>query len=127
MVNVQPTVKTTGPIFDGRARAAVDDFLDAAELEVADEGVNDVRQQLGTVLQNPTGFYESRIQTERQRDDTMVTDAGVVYGPWLEGTSSRNQTTRFKGYHTFRQVAQRLQGKADDIAQRVLPTFIRRM
>lgn len=127
MVNIQPTVKTTGPIFDGRARAAVDDFLDAAEVEVADEGANDIRQQLGSVLKNPTGFYESQIQTERQRNDTMVTDGGVIYGPWLEGTSSRNQTTRFKGYRTFRLIAQRLQGKADDIAGRILPQFVRRM
>jgi len=25
-----------------------------------------------------------------------------VYGPWLEGTGSRNQTTNFKGYKSAR-------------------------
>jgi hypothetical protein len=39
----------------------------------------------------------------------MISDGGVVYGPWLEGTSSRNQSTRFKGYGTFRKTAQYIQ------------------
>jgi len=39
----------------------------------------------------------------------MITDGGAVYGPWLEGASSRNQSTRFKGYGTFRKTAQYIQ------------------
>lgn len=38
-----------------------------------------------------------------------------VYGPWLEGVSSRNQTTRFKGYAMFRKTKQKLQGMARTI------------
>lgn len=125
MIDVQVT--TQGPIFDGRAQAAVDDYLHAAEDRVADQGVNRVQARLGRVLQNPTGFYESRITTDRQQDDTAVTDGGVRYGPWLEGTDSRNQTTRFKGYHVFRGVAQHLQNDAAEIAEQVLPKFIDRM
>lgn len=120
-------VQVRGPLFDGRAVAALDDYLDAAEDEVAQRGVNLVKQRLGQVLRNPTGFYESRITTDRQRDDVQVTDRGVVYGPWLEGTSSRNQSTRFKGYRTFRLTTQQLQEQADNIAQQVLPPFLRRM
>ncbi|MGH3680774.1 MAG: hypothetical protein ACRDT2_11075 [Natronosporangium sp.] len=125
MIDLQVTV--SGPLFDGRAHAAVDAFLDDAEQQVADVGFNDVRAELGRVLRNPTGFYESRIQTERQRDDVMVTDGGVVYGPWLEGTSQRNQSSRFKGYATFRRVAQRLQDKAGSIAEQLLPRYVDRM
>ena len=32
----------------------------------------------------------------------VIHDSKVVYGPWLEGTSSRNNTTQFKGYASFR-------------------------
>lgn len=119
--------KLSGPMFDGRAKAAVDAFIVAATGEVADQGVNDVKQTLGAVLKHPTGYYESRIQSSRQRDDHVIDDGGVIYGPWLEGTSSRNQTTRFKGYATFRKVTQRLQAKSGDIAQRVIGTFLSRM
>jgi hypothetical protein len=120
-------VTATGPVFDGRAAAAVDDFLTDAEDTLADAGVNRIRQRLGTVLRNPTGYYASRIVTERAGEDRAVTDSRVVYGPWLEGTSSRNQATRFKGYRTFRLTTQQLQAEAHDIAQRVLPRYLERM
>jgi len=32
----------------------------------------------------------------------LITDNGCVYGSWLEGESSRNSSTRFKGYRSFR-------------------------
>jgi hypothetical protein len=42
------------------------------------------------VLQHPTGYYQSKITVERAGTGYRVTDQGVVYGPWLEGTGSRN-------------------------------------
>lgn len=120
-------VTATGPLFDGRATKALDDFIDEAEEHVADEGVNRVKAQLGQVLRNPTGFYESRIVTDRQRDDMQVHDSGVIYGPWLAGTSSRNQTTSFKGYDHWRRATQELDTDAANIAQQVLPKYLDRM
>lgn len=119
-------VTTQGPLFDGTAQKHVQAFMDAAESEVAQEGVNLVRSELGRVLRHPTGYYESRVQTDQARE-TRVTDGGVVYGPWLEGVSSRNQRTRFKGYSTFRRAAQKLQDRAAEIAERVLPEYVRRL
>lgn len=120
-------VSRHGPLFDGRASAAARDFCDAAEQEIAQEGVNQVRAQLGRVLQNPTGYYESQIQTDRAAGHWAVTDGDVIYGPWLEGTGSRNQTTRFKGYMTFRKTVQRIDRLAKATAERVLPRYLDRM
>ena len=47
-----------------------------------------------------------------------LTDSGVVYGPWLEGVSSRNDATRFKGYGIFRRTRDKLQGMARDIVEK---------
>jgi hypothetical protein len=47
-----------------------------------------------------------------------VTDSGVVYGPWLEGVSSRNDATRFKGYGIFRRTRDKLQGMAQAIVDK---------
>lgn len=116
-----------GPLFDGRAAAAIDAFTVDAENAVAEAGVNEVRQTLSGSLKNPTGFYESQIQTERRADTTLVTDGGVVYGPWLEGTSSRNTTTRFKGYAAFRRSVQRVQAQAPRIAEKTLQRYLGRM
>lgn len=116
-----------GPVFDGRADRAVHAFCEDVEQQIAHQGENDVRSNLHHVLRHPTGRYESRITTERARGDWAVTDQGIVYGPWLEGVGSRNRTTRFKGYFTFRRTAQQLRAKATPIAERVLRKYLGRM
>lgn len=127
-MNDSITIRKSGPIFDGRAQAVVGVYLDEATDEVADQGVNDVHAVLGTVLKNPTGYYESRIVTDVSRSEiSFVTDSGVIYGSWLEGTSSRNQSTRFKGYTSFRKATQVLDTKASAIAERILSRYIGRM
>lgn len=120
-------VTATGPLFDGRAEQAVGDFATAAEQHVGDIAVNRIHQQLGSVLQHPTGAYESNVVTDRQRDDLAVTDSKSVYGPWLEGVEERNQTTRFKGYRTFRIVGQDLADEAGKLAEQVLPPYLEQM
>lgn len=120
------TVKTrkSGPLFDGRADKAVSAFQDDAEREVGQVLVNEIQAELGKVLRHPTGYYKRQVTTDRARNDLVVTDGGVVYGPWLEGTSSRNSKTRFKGYATFRRVAERVAERAGEIAERVLPKHL---
>lgn len=107
----------TGPLFDGRAEAAAARYADEAEDALAREAENRIRARLGDVLKHPTGHYEGAIHTDRAVADLVVTDTPVVYGPWLEGVGSRNQTTRFKGYHTFRLVTQRLDAEAGALAE----------
>ena len=122
------TVITKGPMFDGRAVRALDRLADDATEQVADQGVTDVRQFLDSVLKNPTGFYQSRIQTDRKtRDRSVVTDSQVVYGPWLAGVGSRNKTSRFKGYAHWRRVAQQLQRNVVRITRPVVRRRVRQM
>ena len=122
------TLKMTGPVFDGRAARAMGKLVDDATKEVADEGVQEVQDRLGSVLRNPTGFYSSRIKSKRlSKDRSTVHDSNVVYGPWLEGTSSRNQSTRFKGYATFRKVTQKLQRDVVKITRPVVKRQVRKM
>jgi hypothetical protein len=50
-----------------------------------------------------------------------VHDDGVIYGPWLEGTGSRNApVTRFPGYGSFRRASQQLDREIGGIADRIL-------
>lgn len=120
-------VSSHGPIFDGRAQAAVTEFLDEAKQEVGNQGFADVHQLLDASIRHPTPYYETQILVERQGDDVVVHDRGVIYGPWLEGVGSRNRTTRFKGYFSFRRARQALEGKAPAIAERVLQRYLPRM
>lgn len=120
-------VTMSGPLFDRSAPRIINDLTEDIAEEVAQQGYDEVRHELGQVLRHPSGRYQSRISVERQQNDRAVTDGGIVYGPWLEGTSSRNNRTRFRGYSTFRRVTQRLEAKASDIADDVVKRSIRRL
>lgn len=128
MVALTTDVRVTGPLFDGVAAAQVPAFIDAAVNEVAKEGAADTQALGWTQWRNPTGFYASNIVAERvSAERARVWDSFVIYGPWLEGVGSRNATSRFKGYATFRMATQRLQAKAGIIAVRALKPFLARM
>jgi hypothetical protein len=124
---VDVDVDTSGPLFDGRAHAAVRDLLADAEREVAAQGYADVMQNLDRAIQNPTPYYETQVTTERRGDHMVVTDRGVIYGPWLEGVGSRNRTTRFKGYFSFRRGVQQLREQTPAIVQAVLRRHLNRL
>lgn len=97
-------------------KTATEDISENGAQEIYDA----VRMRLNMVLQNPTGYYESRVQINTMSGGAEVTDGGVVYGPWLEGTSSRNGRTRFKGYQTFRKVMQDQQKKVLQSAENTI-------
>src|SRR5688572_18699988 len=92
----------SGPIFSHAASRVIPAFLDEAEMEVGKMAVDVIRAELHNVLREPTGYYVSNITAERTGGNVTVHDSNVIYGAWLEGVGSRNRTTRFKGYHTFR-------------------------
>lgn len=94
---------------------------------LAQEGVNRVHQRLRQVLRNPTGQYQSMIAVERRQTYRGVWDQNSVKGGWLEGVTSRNRTTRFKGYRTFRMVKQSLDRDKAAIAQPIVDQFIQEM
>ena len=65
-----------------------------------------------------TGHLRRSVSGELVRDLVAQTDAGavrqganVVYATWIEGTSKRNKTTRFKGYRMFDKARKKLQGE----------------
>lgn len=112
------SVTLKGPLFNaGRRRAVMERMSYAIAEDVGRHAERAVRANLGRSLRHPTGYYESRIQTDLRGDDARVSDGGVVYGPWLEGTGSRNRTTRFRGYASFRRALQAIDAQAERIAE----------
>lgn len=115
-------VTVSGPLFDGTAARAVQEFVDDARDEIGQHAEDLVLARLGTVLQHPTGYYESQVRARSAGADTVVvSDGGVIYGAWLEGVGSRNfPATRFKGYQHWRESKQAAQRDAPEIADRLL-------
>lgn len=134
-------LKTSGPIFDPHKRSK---FFQQAKVATVRELVERGEQELDTayLLPKPQGKFLSISEAGKGKASTgnyrrnvhgitrqvgldlqgKIHDSGVVYGPWLEGTSSRNKTTRFKGYSSFRKVKQWLE---KGIAPRVMKKHIK--
>jgi len=121
-------IHASGPVFDGRADRAVHDYERAVSQEVAEDAERRVQEHLHRSIRHPTGYYESHVRVvARSSLVHVVTDGGVVYGSWLEGTGSRNRTTRFKGYRSFRQALEETNSAAVETAERILPRYTSRM
>jgi len=119
------TVNLSGPFFDGRAAHAIHEFLDDATYQIAGQALAEVHLILDRSIKHPTPYYETQVTSERAGQDMVVHDRGIVYGPWLEGVSQRNQTTRFKGYAAFRKATQEMETKAEPIAERILQRHLK--
>jgi hypothetical protein len=131
-------VRASGPLFDGRAAAAIRDGVAAIRKRLAAEGehlagavfASQIRDNHGRFAASLTVTGESRAYTTHSghhsytlpiavtdpATDLAVTTDLATYGPWLEGVGSRNETTRFKGYHGFRLAGQQLSRTAGALA-----------
>lgn len=114
----------TGPFRDGRFQRAATQYSDALQYAVAEHGEKLVVTRLNQVLKTQTPYYRTRITVQGARGGYMVTDQGVIYGPWLEGTGSRNYpVTRFRGYSTFRRTKPIVDRDANRIAIQLLNRY----
>lgn len=121
-------IRVDGPMFNGLAGLAMDRCIDEVAQEVSAQASAHVHTNLDRSLKNPTPYYETQITLDRVAPLTyLLHDRGIVYGPWLEGTGSRNRTTRFKGYASFRRAAQQTKRDAQRIADAVVRRFLPRM
>jgi hypothetical protein len=114
-----------GPLFDGRARAAANAYVNRLERDLAEEGLNILRGEMHRVFRNPTGYYESRCQVI---EGHKISDSRVVYGPWLAGIGSRNYpVTKFKGYDHWIVTRDKLNARKQGIGERLLRRYTGRM
>jgi hypothetical protein len=97
-------------------------------IRVGDFAVEKIQQNLDSNVKNPTPYYETQIIHEEVRDgQRLVHDRGIVYGPWLEGTSSRNAASSFRGYHSFQRAHRSVVENLDRLLAGVTRTYMSRM
>lgn len=115
---VDIVVDVSGPLFNGTAEHVIREWLNEAKQDVADEGVRMLQAVVMDKTGRATGQYQSEVHTHvvSQYNDVVISDY-VIYGPWLEGISERNRTTRFKGYHLWRRTRNELRKRATQIAE----------
>ena len=129
----QVTVHPSGPIFEGRAPAIIDDFMRKATLRLAETARDWIRidaEGMDRSGRGGTGRAAAGVQLENRGLDHVVSGGireGEYAWPWLEGTSKRNTSTRFKGYHTFRNAKNRLEDHVTQIIQPLVDDMVREL
>lgn len=140
-------VTTSGPLFDGRAEEILDRAARDIRHKLAEKGESLARESFAGSINVDTGHFLSSITaidssrsftsvsghktysmevTVDSAEEVVTTDL-ATYGPWLEGTGSRNETTRFKGYHGFRRAGQELDRMAEQIADEAIRPSVEEM
>lgn len=123
-------VTASGPLFDGEAAAAARQVVVDAQRDLAEEGAGILRSWPMDKSGRAHGAFQEHIQiTTTSRGLTIPGPMikGTTWAPWLEGTSKRNTSTGFGGYHLFRKTAARLRTRAREVLQKRLDEFIGRM
>lgn len=117
MPAIKVLVRHQGPIPEGQTGTIIRKHMRVMKDDLGKVLVARVQSRLDNVLVHPTGYYRSQIDylINQGNGAVIVHDRGVVYGPWLEGTGSRNATTRFKGYRTFRTVFQQTEADVESL------------
>lgn len=102
-------VTTTGPIIEGAGPAAVQTAMTETVKAVADAAYKRLMSAFPAGLPERSGNLKGMVSQTVEGPYAQIDDGGCIYGPWIEGTGSRNATTRFKGYSTYRRNAQEMQ------------------
>lgn len=149
-MDIEFDVTLRGPMFDGRAAGLAILAADAIRDALAEEGkrlvydhfIEDIRVNQGVFLSTITAIdattefswagrsgkvYVMPVYVSDPEHERVVTTELSMYGPWLEGTGSRNFTTRYKGYHGFRKATQDLLARAEAIGYEVSAPYIKAM
>jgi hypothetical protein len=129
VTRIKVTVDASGPLFDGRAPLVMRRFFNDASWEVAKSGRDELKSRAMRQPRHPTGGFSGAITINsfRKGRTILAKYPEVLYGPWLEGTSQKNQSTRFKGYRMFRLTLSRLRKRLTPLIQDRLNQAIREL
>lgn len=131
VLKVAVTIDVSGPLADGRAIDAAEKWATNTSQALGDEAVRLLRAFPMNKSGRARGAFENALRTERRSpSETRVAgpqQRGVAWAPWLEGTSKRNESSHFKGYHLFAKTRAELEKKAQEIGQRELDRLLGEM
>ena len=132
-------VKVTGPVADRSTSPAVQRMAGAMVQSVVQLGEERLtlmaRPRPGGVFlavhqakrgHASVGNFRRTINAETRELHARIS-TNSIYGPWLEGVSSRNDQTRFKGYAMFRRTREWLQGQVPQVVRVHMARFTQKL
>jgi hypothetical protein len=120
VISLSVNVKSSGPLIEHDPRHYVEGEIRDEVREVTDEASRLAQDVLQPGHGVRTGEYKSTIHgaiTDSMHGE--ITDGNAAVGAWLEGVSSRNEISRFKGYHHFRIAGQEIRRRVGPRSERL--------
>ena len=135
MTTASVRIETSGPLFSANAPNIVRRAAQRTVAQLVEIGESKLDQMLrprpaGVFLsvsearkgQASKGNYRRNLHTVVEDLRGVISDGGVVYGPWLElGRAG----TRFRGYSSYRRVGQELEKQVPAVARRNVEDAVR--
>lgn len=121
-------VRMRGPLFDGTLDAKIEAAIERSRQECAIEYERELQGRVRFKYTSwlPTGRWRGGIGTKHSGlTSTIHPNHALPYNHWLEGTGSRNKTTRFKGYHMWRDQRERVRADFGERLERKVMDRIR--
>jgi len=137
MTTASVRIETSGPLFSGNAPNIVRRAAQRTVAQLVEIGESKLDQMLrprpaGVFLsvseartgQASKGNYRRNLHTVVEDLRGVISDGGVVYGPWLElGRAG----TRFRGYSSYRRVGQELEKQVPTVARANVEKAVREL
>jgi hypothetical protein len=131
VLKIRVDCRTEGPLSNGEADKAAQEWVENTTQALADKGVDLLRAFPMNKTGRARGGFENALRVKRvSPTETRIAgpqERGIVFSAWLEGTSKRNEGNKFKGYHLFRKTRAQLNKLAPKIAQEELEKVLPRM
>ncbi len=109
-------VELSGPLFAPGASQRFTAEAEAVVRELTETGMEHLVKDLNSSYKRSrTGNNTRNVHPTISGPMARITQNNTTYGAWIEGTSQRNETTRFKGYANFRRELQHLNEIASDV------------
>tara|TARA_R100000306_G_C4332840_1_gene121157 strand:- start:310 stop:726 length:417 start_codon:yes stop_codon:yes gene_type:complete len=134
MANLKTTFKVKGPIFDSSTEIAskMTRVVNRGLLEmITIEGSNVVKKQLYVGHGRITADLRDHVGANIVKDLVGQVDAGehrygrnLIYSNWVEGISSKNASSVFKGYQMFENAYNNMDNKPDMYQKYILDPVV---
>lgn len=126
MGSLKVTLKldASGPLANGDADKLAEKWVENTTQALGGKAVEMLRAFPMNKSGRARGAFQAQLHTVRKSLNVVTVPGpqqkGVVWSPWLEGKSRRNETTKFAGYGLFRKTRIQLQKLAPQVGQEEL-------
>lgn len=124
---VETKASVSGPLADGAAGAVLARWQREVVKELAARALKTLKAWPLDESGRSKGGFKRNLKAMRRGNYARIPGPrvrGVTWAPWLEGTTGRNESTGFGGYHLFETTAESVENVSQQVGEEVLAKIL---